>query len=201
MPVLATSAASTQPMKAAAPKARSGCLKPLAIFIGVVMLIGLIGNIVDYARAPAAYNRRMASAELAENQRKAKEEQEGNRQELERKAQEYKKQREADVKEAARRNAEKPKTIAAAKPDLEVLEHHSESSEFARYVVGVVRNNSTHTYSYVQVSINLYDGSGAIVGSTLANMNSLEPSQKWKFKAIVTEESAVRSQIKDVTGY
>lgn len=43
-------------------------------------------------------------------------------------------------------------------------------------------------YSYVQVTINLYDKDGNLIGSTLANVNNLEPGKTWKFKAIVIED-------------
>lgn len=86
-------------------------------------------------------------------------------------------------------------------PDLEVLDHSSVTEQYARYVVGTVRNNTTKTYSYVQVSINLYDKSGAQVGSTLANVNGLEPGGLWKFKAIILEDSTEAYKIKDVTGF
>lgn len=89
----------------------------------------------------------------------------------------------------------------AAKPDLEVVDHKSVSDEYARYIVGTVRNNTDHSYSYAQVEINLYDKSGSQVGSTVANINNLAPHGLWKFKAAVLEDNAVRSEIKDVTGF
>ena len=59
------------------------------------------------------------------------------------------------------------------KPDLEVLNYRDESDEFAGYVVGSIRNNTDHSYQYVQVEINLYDRDGDQVGSTLANVDNL----------------------------
>jgi hypothetical protein len=69
------------------------------------------------------------------------------------------------------------------------------------YVVGKVTNNTSKTYGYVQVSINLYDESGAQVGSTLDNLNNLEPHGVWKFKAIVLEDKATRAEVKEITGF
>ncbi|HBQ87200.1 MAG TPA: DUF3426 domain-containing protein [Syntrophomonas sp.] len=86
------------------------------------------------------------------------------------------------------------------KPDLEVIEHSVENGEYYKYIIGTVKNNTTKQYTYVQVEINLYDASGAQVGSTLANANNLEPNGAWKFKAIATEDFATY-KIKDVTGY
>lgn len=70
-----------------------------------------------------------------------------------------------------------------------------------KYVTGTLTNNSGEKKGYVQVEINLLDKSGAVVGSTLANINNLEPGQKWKFKAVVMEDSATTFQVKNVTGF
>ena len=63
------------------------------------------------------------------------------------------------------------------------------------------KNNSNKTYKYVQVSINLYDDSNAQVGSTLANINNLEPNGTWKFKAVVLERNTTKYQIKEIAGW
>lgn len=88
------------------------------------------------------------------------------------------------------------------KPDLEIISTSNESDTYCWYVTGTVKNNSSSkTYSYVQVEVNLYDKSDAQVGSTLANTNNLEPGGLWKFKAIVTEDSARKYKVKGVTGW
>jgi hypothetical protein len=70
-----------------------------------------------------------------------------------------------------------------------------------RTIAGTVANSTGKTYGYVQVEINLYDGSGAQVGSTLANVNNLAPGAVWKFEAPVLEDSATRYEVKDITGF
>lgn len=87
------------------------------------------------------------------------------------------------------------------KPDLEVINHTTESDSFATYIVGSVKNNTEKQYSYVQVEVNLYDKDGAQVGSTLANTNNLEPGGTWKFKTMPSTEEFASYKIKDVTGY
>jgi hypothetical protein len=67
--------------------------------------------------------------------------------------------------------------------------------------VGTVKNNSPKTYSYAQVEFNLYDNSGAQVGSTSANVNNLEPNRKWKFKAIIYVDNASSAELKGVSGW
>lgn len=91
--------------------------------------------------------------------------------------------------------------VEQQKPALELIEHSSEASQYSRYVIGTVKNNSSKEYGYVQVEINLYDDSGNQVGSTMDNTNNLEAGGTWKFKAIMLEDSATQYKIKDVTGF
>lgn len=86
------------------------------------------------------------------------------------------------------------------KPDLEVLSTSDESDGLMRYVVGEIRNNSSKTYGYVQVEIGLYQGE-KLVGSTLDNVNNLEPGQTWSFKALVVDDNADNYKITGVTGF
>ncbi len=79
---------------------------------------------------------------------------------------------------------------------------HWEKNEYGnRFVVGTVKNTGTKTYSYAQVSINLYDSSGAQVGSALDNLNNLEPGGLWKFRAIVIEDTAENAKVKEISGW
>ena len=92
-------------------------------------------------------------------------------------------------------------TAIPKKADLEVLDHESETESWSRYIVGRIRNNTRREYSYVQVEINLYDDSGAQVGSTMDNTTNLEPGGIWKFKALIWEDNATKYKIKNVTGF
>lgn len=96
-----------------------------------------------------------------------------------------------------------PAAPAAAKaPNLELLDSATETGDFGiRSVVGTIRNNTSRTYGYVQVEINLYDDSGAQVGSTLANANNLEPGGSWKFSAPIIEDSATKFKVAGITGF
>lgn len=93
------------------------------------------------------------------------------------------------------------KPVEPSKPNLEVVETSTVSEQFVRYVTGTVKNNSSKKYSYAQVEINLYDKDGNQVGSTLANVNNLEPGGTWKFKAPILEDAATSFKVKDVTGF
>lgn len=68
-----------------------------------------------------------------------------------------------------------------------------------RHVVGQIKNDTSRSYKYVQVEINLYDAEGTQVGSTLANVNNLEPGSVWEFKAPIFEEKVVIAKIKAIT--
>lgn len=93
-------------------------------------------------------------------------------------------------------------TVASAYKPLEVVEHHSCDDDLGnRSVCGTVVNNTNRTYGYAQVEINLYDSSGALIDSTLDNINNLEPKATWKFKAMIMDDNATTYKIKDVTGW
>lgn len=86
--------------------------------------------------------------------------------------------------------------------NLEVLNANWVRGDFGtRSIKGTVRNNTGKQYKYVQVEINLYDGAGAQVGSTLANVNNLEPNSVWHFEAPVIEDSARTFRVKAVSKF
>lgn len=86
------------------------------------------------------------------------------------------------------------------RPKLEVLEYNGMQDGYSRYIVGKIKNNSKKIYSYVQVSINLYY-KGNLVGSTMDNINNLEPGTTWEFKAIIFEKEVDEFKIMDVNGF
>lgn len=93
-------------------------------------------------------------------------------------------------------------TSTSTVSDLQLIESSVQPGDFGtKYIVGTIKNNGKRTYSYVQVTINLYDDDGAQVGSTLDNINNLEAGGTWKFKAMVFEEDATNYKIKEITGF
>lgn len=68
-----------------------------------------------------------------------------------------------------------------------------------RYVVGRIKNDTDRTLGFVAVKINLYDSAGVQVGNTSDFASNLEPGAVWEFKALVTEEKAVRFVVKEIT--
>lgn len=57
------------------------------------------------------------------------------------------------------------------------------TGDFGGTIKGVVENRRSHKLRYAQITFNLYDESGAQVGSAMANINGLEPGGRWKFEA------------------
>lgn len=93
-------------------------------------------------------------------------------------------------------------TAGRGRPALEVVDFDWGRGQYGNTVlIGTVRNNTKKTYSYVQVEFNLYDENDVQVGSTLANVNNLEPGGTWRFEAIVLEGSARKARLKGVTGF
>jgi hypothetical protein len=87
------------------------------------------------------------------------------------------------------------------KEKFEVLESSYVQEQYSSKIVGKIKNNTDKEYGYVQVEINLYDDSGAQVGSTMANVNNLEAGGTWNFEAPILEDKATKYKIKDVTGF
>lgn len=72
---------------------------------------------------------------------------------------------------------------------------YSDEYGFSYYIEGTVKNNTSYSYSYVQVQFNVYDESGNLIGSCLDNINNLEENGTWKIKALCSGEA------KDVKSY
>ncbi len=68
-------------------------------------------------------------------------------------------------------------------------------------IVGTLKNTTNREYAYIQIEFNLYDSGGNQVGSTLANINNLEPGRTWKFEAPVLTGEATEAQVKNITSF
>jgi hypothetical protein len=91
---------------------------------------------------------------------------------------------------------------ATSSRGLTVADWGWKTGEFgARRLAGTVVNDSDKEYSYAQVEFNLYDDSGAQVGSTFTNINNLEPHATWRFEAVVLEDNATSARLKAVWGW
>ena len=50
-------------------------------------------------------------------------------------------------------------------------------------ISGIIKNESSYDYKYVQVEFSLYDVNGNNLGSAYDNMNNLNAGETWNFKA------------------
>ena len=73
--------------------------------------------------------------------------------------------------------------------------------DFGSYIVGVVKNNTNKTYEYLQISFTLYDANDNVVDTAFTNINNIKPGQTWKFEAMYFDESAVRWELDEITGW
>lgn len=65
-----------------------------------------------------------------------------------------------------------------------------DSNDDNYYVVGYLHNNTDNDYSYVNVSYNIYDIKGNILGTITASLDKLQANKTWKFKAVYDEPDA-----------
>lgn len=69
----------------------------------------------------------------------------------------------------------------------------SYSDGYSYYIEGVVTNNRSKDYNYVQIEFICYDKNGNNLGTALDNTNNLLGNQTWKYKAfgLFTDGSSV----------
>ncbi|MFN9411857.1 MAG: FxLYD domain-containing protein [Pirellula sp.] len=68
-------------------------------------------------------------------------------------------------------------------------------------ITGIVENRRRRKLTYAQITFNLYDDSGAQVGTAIANINGLEPGGKWKFEAVSFGQEFTKYKISELTGF
>ena len=85
---------------------------------------------------------------------------------------------------------------------LKLVESHKCISDFGtKAICGTVKNESNHLYTYAEISFNLYDTDGNLVGSTLTNINNIDAGTIWKFQAYVTEDNATSYKFTGIEGF
>jgi len=87
-----------------------------------------------------------------------------------------------------------------ATPAVTVLSWRWGSDEFGgRYIYGEAKNNADAALSYASVTFNLYDNSGARVGTAMDSVSNLDAEGTWKFKAGVLQDSATKAELQGVS--
>ena len=78
-----------------------------------------------------------------------------------------------------------------------------EQDLFAIYLSGRVRNTTNRTYTYAQITFNVYDSEGAQIGTAMDNINNWEAGGTWRFKAMFFGDStdAASYKLADITAF
>ncbi len=108
---------------------------------------------------------------------------------------------EADRKAAAAAAARAEEELDANGLVLMRKSVSGKTGEFGGTISGIVENHRSRKLSYAQITFNLYDESGAQVGSAMANINGLEPGGKWKFEAVSFGTDFATYKFSDLTGF
>jgi hypothetical protein len=70
------------------------------------------------------------------------------------------------------------------------------------YISGTIENFSNNDYSYVEVTWDVEDSSGAKIADALDNTSGLEAGQRWNFRALAVDASNASSySLGDITAY
>jgi hypothetical protein len=87
-------------------------------------------------------------------------------------------------------------------PNLELVSYDQGQTQFGSpTITGIVKNNRSRAYSYVQITFNLYDADGHQIGTALDNINGLQPDGTWRFEAAVLNSGASRFTLHELTGW
>ena len=81
---------------------------------------------------------------------------------------------------------------------------NSYSDGFGYYIEGIVTNNKSKDYSYVQIEFVCYDKDGNNLGTAIDNTNNLLGNETWKYKAmgLFTDGKTVdHCDFREVTGW
>ena len=83
---------------------------------------------------------------------------------------------------------------------MELLSKTGSVDENSSTVTGSIKNNCGRKFRYVEITFKLFDASGNVVGTALANQNNLDVGETWKFKAFGLATSR-RYQLDEITAY
>lgn len=143
-------------------------------------------------RAAEEQAKREAEAQREREEREAR----AKRREEEREA-EARRQRDEDAARAKRAETEQDADgLVLLKPSVK-----ANSTPLGGEIAGTVVNRTGRKLTYAQITFNLYDRSGAQVGTALANINGLEPDGRWNFKAHSFGTNFDSFKFSELTGY
>lgn len=87
---------------------------------------------------------------------------------------------------------------APPRPPIELGPTTTIADDYDRYIIGTATNTTNRTFSWVNIEINLYDASGARLGSTGDFVSDLEPGSTWRWKAPIYDSKVTSYKIVNV---
>lgn len=84
---------------------------------------------------------------------------------------------------------------------LELVKAEKRDKGYVKHIVGTLKNNTDRTYSYVRVTFNLYNESGAQVGTAVDSVRNLEAGGTWKFETFTLGKDFATFEVSDITAY
>jgi hypothetical protein len=90
---------------------------------------------------------------------------------------------------------------ARVQQDLKITSESTTADSFSWSITGVVTNTGDRPYQFVSVEYELLAADGETVVGTASDVNAgeIRPGGKWRFKAMVIEDSAKRYRFSSVT--
>ena len=68
---------------------------------------------------------------------------------------------------------------------LQILSHSMTTGQFGNIIVkGTAKNISSSNLSYAEVKVKFYDAAGALIDTSLDNINDLGPGEIWNFEVM-----------------
>jgi hypothetical protein len=78
---------------------------------------------------------------------------------------------------------------------------HNPLSDQIAGIMGTVGNSCGRPFSYVQVTYKLFDKTGNVVGTAMANQSNLGDGETWKFDAVGLCDSATHYKLDEVLAH
>ena len=89
----------------------------------------------------------------------------------------------------------------AAAPLLIVVGDKSERDRYdEQWLDGMVVNQTEKAYQFVQISYDLFDSTGALIGTASANTRGISPHGRWLFKTVISGH-CTRFKLAKLDGY
>lgn len=98
-------------------------------------------------------------------------------------------------------NSSGPQQQVTTKAKLEAVDLKIIEEQYSNYITGTIINTTGKEINYASIQINLYDESGAQIGTTADYISNLEIGGKWNFKAYLIEKGVTSYKVKEINYY